>query len=81
MDVDRTSSSSPISFILFITAPLKGIYIVCSFTYSIHRHVKDVEDCPSREVIIYLQHGSFPVISADNATFARNFYIARSGIL
>lgn len=81
MDVDHMSSSSPIFIKLFITAPLKVICTVCSLTYSVHRHVKDVEDCPSREVIIYLQHGSFPVISADNATFARNFYTARSGIL
>lgn len=41
---------------------------------------QDVEDCPSREVVIHIQHGSLPVISADNATFARNFYTTRTDL-
>jgi len=41
---------------------------------------QDVVDCPSREVMIYLQHGSFPVISADNSSFASNFYTTRTDL-
>ncbi|XP_023328883.1 post-GPI attachment to proteins factor 6 [Eurytemora carolleeae] len=41
---------------------------------------QDEPDCPSREVLIYLQYASFPVISPDNATFANNFYTIRTDL-
>lgn len=39
---------------------------------------QDVEDCPGREVLIYLQHGSFPVVEAANASFQDNVYTPRT---
>jgi len=39
---------------------------------------QDEIDCPSREVMIYLQHGSFPVIPPQNASFDSKFYTNRT---
>ena len=39
---------------------------------------QDRPDCPSREVNIHIQHGSFPVFSADNASFPDTFYMKRT---
>ena len=41
---------------------------------------QDEPDCPRREVLIHLQHGSFPVISADNSSFPSNLYTLRSSL-
>ena len=41
---------------------------------------QDEAGCPRREVMIYLQHGSFPVMSADNSSFASNVFTGRSSL-
>lgn len=41
---------------------------------------QDDPDCPVREVMIYLQHGSFPVMAADNSTFSSNLFTQRTSL-
>jgi len=41
---------------------------------------QDAPDCPVREVMIYLQHGSFPVMAADNSSFSSNIYTERTSL-
>jgi len=41
---------------------------------------QDDPDCPVREVMIYLQHGSFPVMVADNSSFPANLYTERTSL-
>jgi len=41
---------------------------------------QDVADCPRREVVIHLQHGSYPVVSADNSSFPASLYTQRTGL-
>jgi len=41
---------------------------------------QDDPSCPKRDVMIYLQHGSFPVMSADNSSFSSNVYIKRTSL-
>ena len=37
-------------------------------------------DCAVRDVHIWIQHGSFPVMNADNSSFPRSMYTVRSGL-
>ncbi|XP_059082591.1 uncharacterized protein LOC131880099 [Tigriopus californicus] len=41
---------------------------------------QDRPDCPSREVHIHVQHGSYPVFSGDNSSFPESFYLERSSL-
>ena len=38
----------------------------------------DRDGCPSRRVEIFIQHGSYPVFSVDNASFPDTFYLKRT---
>ncbi|ODM99932.1 Transmembrane protein [Orchesella cincta] len=40
----------------------------------------DSRNCPVRDVYIYLQHGSYPVMAPDNATFPENLYTGRTSM-
>ncbi|XP_066591112.1 post-GPI attachment to proteins factor 6-like isoform X2 [Prorops nasuta] len=65
--------------------PFKSYSDVTIFHYTVPQEVLratwqfaafvDGKDCPEREVHIYLQWGSYPIISIDNATFPKNMYV------
>ena len=75
----------PITFIIY---PNRSYANIALFHYNVPAEVSratwefasfhDRDGCPSRRVEIFIQHGSYPVFSVDNASFPDTFYLKRT---